>query len=47
MGVWGHGILQNDSAQDDLCEVIQGIYRDVIGLGNEPANRCRRWPIAW
>jgi hypothetical protein len=38
MGVWGHGILQNDSAQDDLGEVIQGIYGDVIGLGKAPAN---------
>jgi hypothetical protein len=39
MGAWGHGILQNDSAQDDLCEVIEGIYGDVIALGKEPTNR--------
>jgi hypothetical protein len=39
MGVWGHGILQNDSAQDELCEVIAGIYGDVIALGKEPTNR--------
>jgi hypothetical protein len=39
MGAWGHGILQNDSAQDDLCEVIAGIYGDVIALGKEPTNR--------
>jgi hypothetical protein len=39
MGAWGHGILQNDSAQDDLCEVIEGIFADVIALGAEPTNR--------
>lgn len=39
MGAWGHGIMQNDSAQDDLCEVIAGIYDDVIALGKEPTNR--------
>jgi hypothetical protein len=39
MGVWGHGILQNDFAQDDLCEVIEGIYGDVIALGRESTNR--------
>jgi hypothetical protein len=39
MGVWGHGILQNDSAQDDLCEVIEGITGDVMALGKEPTDR--------
>jgi hypothetical protein len=39
MGTWGHGVLQNDTAQDDLCEVIGGIYGDVIALGNEPTNK--------
>jgi hypothetical protein len=39
MGTWGHGILQNDNAQDELCKVIEGIYGDVIALGKEPTNR--------
>src|SRR5262249_7575229 len=39
MGTWGHGVLQNDIAQDGLCEVIESIYGDVIALGNEPTNR--------
>jgi hypothetical protein len=38
MGAWGYGILQNDAAQDDLCEVIEGIHGDVIALRKEPTN---------
>jgi hypothetical protein len=39
MSAWGYGILQNDIAQDALCEVIAGIYDDVVALGREPTDR--------
>jgi hypothetical protein len=35
MGAWGHGILQNDSAQDGLCEVGEQIEGDVTELAEK------------
>jgi hypothetical protein len=32
MGAWGHGLLQNDDAQDGLCDVHDGIEEDVAKL---------------
>jgi hypothetical protein len=32
MGAWGHGILQNDGVQDELCGVFDGIADDVRKL---------------
>lgn len=39
MGTWGRGILQNDTAQDGLCGVIQGICDDVLALGAKRATK--------
>jgi hypothetical protein len=39
MGTWGRGILQNDTAQDGLCEVIHGIFDDVVALGKKRATK--------
>jgi hypothetical protein len=30
MGAWGHGILQNDTAQDGLCDVLHWIADDIL-----------------
>jgi len=38
MGAWGHGILQNDTAQDGLVGVIHTIYDDVVALEKKPTN---------
>ena len=35
MGAWGYGILQNDPAQDSICEVAIRIEADVAGLSIE------------
>lgn len=40
MGAWGDGILQNDTAQDGLCEVIGSIFDDVITLASRPTNEA-------
>jgi hypothetical protein len=32
MGTWGHGILQNDTAQDGLCEVLHWIADGILKL---------------
>jgi hypothetical protein len=29
MGAWGHGLLQNDDAQDGLCDIHDGIEDDI------------------
>jgi hypothetical protein len=33
MGAWGRGLLQNDSAQDGLCEIIDSIAANALRLG--------------
>lgn len=32
MGTWGYGILQNDTAQDSLCEIARNIEEDISEL---------------
>lgn len=41
MGAWGRGLLQNDTAQDGLVEVISSIEEDVAALaaGARPGER--------
>ena len=34
MGAWGYGILQNDAAQDSMCEVANRIESDIASLPN-------------
>jgi len=35
MGAWGYGILQNDSAQDGMCDVANQIQIDITSLAKE------------
>ena len=37
MGSWGYGILQNDTAQDGICDVIHRIERDISNLPATPS----------
>jgi hypothetical protein len=39
MGTWGRGILQNDTSQDGLCNVIHGISGDLVALGKKRATK--------
>ena len=32
MGAWGYGIIQNDAAQDSMCEVAHRIESDITAL---------------
>ena len=34
MGAWGYGIVQNDAAQDSMCEIAHRIESDVASLPN-------------
>jgi len=36
MGAWGYGILQNDTAQDGMCEVATRIEADITGMAANP-----------
>jgi hypothetical protein len=40
MGTWGCGILQNDTVQDNLCEVIGGLAVDSAPFGQKPATEA-------
>jgi hypothetical protein len=39
MGAWGYGILQNDAAQDSMCEVARRIESDIASLSDSGSEK--------
>jgi len=37
MGAWGYVVLQNDAAQDSLCDVAHWIEHDLVGFAANPS----------
>jgi hypothetical protein len=40
MGAWGHGLLQNDGVQDELCGIFDSFVDDVRKLSRRRANEA-------